>query len=289
MLRKLEMKKRTRVIVLVAGVLVGLLALTACASTASAQETTGRGRGYGNVARVDEQGMARIDTDARRNTLSQTPAGELSDVEAEGILFMREEEKLARDVYLTLYDQWEMKVFSNIAKSESTHMDAVKTLIDRYSLEDPVEGREIGEFANEELQSLYDQLVEQGSQSLEDALRVGAAIEEIDILDLQAYVAQTDKADIQIVYENLERGSRNHLRAFVSVLERQGVSYEPSYLSPEQFEEIVNSDTERGGGQGGPGGEGGRGGRGGCGRRGGRGSQSGTGGREAMVEDTARQ
>jgi uncharacterized membrane protein YgcG len=178
-----------------------------------------------------------------------------------------------------------MQVFSNIASSESTHMDAVKTLIDRYGLEDPVGGREIGEFANEELQALYNQLVAQGSQSLVDALRVGAAIEEIDILDLQEYIAQTDKPDIQMVYENLERGSRNHLRAFVSALERQGVSYEPSYLSPEQFEEIVNSDIERGGpstgsgraGQGGRGGQGGQGGQG-NGGGGGRSSQGGRGG-----------
>ncbi|MBN1810294.1 MAG: DUF2202 domain-containing protein, partial [Anaerolineae bacterium] len=196
-----------------------------------------------------------------------------------GILFMREEEKLARDVYLTLYDRWGMQVFSNIAGSESTHMDAVKTLIDRYELDDPVEGKEIGEFANQELQALYDQLVEQGSRSLVEALQVGAAIEEIDILDLDEYIAQTDKPDIQLVYGNLLRGSRNHLRAFVSGLERQGVTYAPSYLSPEQFEEIVSSGVERGGGQGGQGGQGGRGADNGRGSQGGRGGNQGNRGR----------
>jgi tRNA isopentenyl-2-thiomethyl-A-37 hydroxylase MiaE len=149
-----------------------------------------------------------------------------------------------------------MQVFSNIAGSESTHMDAVGTLIDRYQLQDPVAGKGIGEFANADLQALYDQLVEQGSQSLVDALSVGAAIEEIDILDLEEYIAQTDQADIQLVYENLMRGSRNHLRAFVSSLERQGVVYEPAYLSQEQFEDILTSDVERGGGRGGQGGTG---------------------------------
>ena len=234
------MKTRTRWIVALVAALIGLLALTACASKVSALEPI----------------------------LSQTPSGELSDVEVEGILFMREEEKLARDVYLTLYDQWQMQVFSNIAGSEGTHMEAVKTLIDRYGLDDPAQGKAIGEFANEELQALYDQLVEQGSRSLVDALQVGAAIEEIDIVDLEERMAQTGKADIQLVYDNLVRGSRNHLRAFVSSLERQGVAYEPSYLSPEQFEEIMNSDVERGGGQGGQGGQGGEGGQGGRGRGG---------------------
>jgi hypothetical protein len=155
-----------------------------------------------------------------------------------------------------------MQVFSNIASSESTHMEAVKTLIDRYELDDPVAGRDIGEFANEELQALNDQLVEQGSRSLVDALEVGAAIEEIDILDLEQYIAQTDKADIRSVYDNLTRGSRNHLRAFVSSLERQGVTYRPVYMSIEQFEDILSSDVERGGGRGGQGGRDGQGGRG---------------------------
>jgi hypothetical protein len=53
---------------------------------------------------LDDRGAASGDQDALGNTLNQAPAGELTDVEAEGILFMREEEKLARDVYLTLYD-----------------------------------------------------------------------------------------------------------------------------------------------------------------------------------------
>jgi hypothetical protein len=180
---------------------------------------------------------------------------------------MREEEKLARDVYLALYERWEVQTFANIAGSEDTHMEAVKTLLDRYGLSDPVEGKAAGEFLNEELQALYDQLLDQGNRSLVDALKVGAAIEEIDILDLEEYIAQTDKADIQRVYESLMRGSRNHLRAFVSSLERQGVDYEPVYLSPEAYEEILNAGAERGSGSGSPGGGGSRGGQGGRGRQ----------------------
>jgi hypothetical protein len=199
--------------------------------------------------------------------------GDLSETEEQGLLYMREEEKLARDVYLVLYERWGVQTFANIARSEATHMAAVKTLLDRYSLGDPVEGKAAGEFSNEELQALYDQLVDQGSQSLVDALRVGAAIEEIDILDLEEYLAQTDKADIQRVYDSLVRGSRNHLRAFVSSLERQGVEYEPVYLSLEAYEEILSAETERGSGPGSQGGSGARGGQSSRGRQGGRGRQ----------------
>ena len=174
----------------------------------------------------------------------------LSDAEIEGILYMREEEKLARDVYLTLYEIWGLPVFENIARSEATHMEAVRSLIDRYGLADPA-AADVGVFTNPTLQGLYDQLVADGRTSLADALRVGAAIEEIDILDLQERLAQTDQADIELVYENLMKGSRNHLRAFASTLTRQtGETYQPQYLDPASYESIVNSARETGAGQG---------------------------------------
>jgi hypothetical protein len=186
---------------------------------------------------------------ASDDTLSELPASDLSDVEVEGLLYMREEEKLARDVYLMLYEKWGVPVFQNITNSEQTHMDAVKTLLDRYDIEDPVEGNDIGAFTDSTLQELYDQLVQQGSQSLADALRAGAAIEEIDILDLEERIAQTDQVDIQRVYDNLMKGSRNHLRAFASNLERRtGESYQPQYLSQTEYELIIDG-SERGRGR----------------------------------------
>ena len=189
--------------------------------------------------------------------LELAPADDLSDAEIEGILFMREEEKLARDVYQTLYDLWGQLIFQNIASSEQAHMDALGKLIERYELDDPVAGNDVGEFTDAVLQELYDQLVAEGSESLASALRVGATIEDLDIVDLQEHIAETDAPELQQVYENLMRGSRNHLRSFVSTLERQaGETYEPQYLSLEAYEEIISGTTETGG-------QGNRGGRGG--------------------------
>lgn len=197
---------------------------------------------------VDEEGNTSIDTVALETVVSSMVVGDLTEVEAEGLIFMREEEKLARDVYLTLYDQWDIPIFQNIARSEQTHTDAIKNLLDTYGLVDPMVNDKIGVFINPDLQALYDQLVAQGSQSLSDALKVGVAIEEIDILDLEKYIAQTDHADIQLVYENLLKGSRNHLRAFVSTLQRQtGETYQPQYLSQDVYDAIVGSAIERGG------------------------------------------
>lgn len=176
---------------------------------------------------------------------------DLSETEVADLLYMREEEKLAHDVYLAMYDQWGVNVFQNIAASEQTHTDAIMYLLDRYSLVDPVGDNAPGVFVNQDLQTLYDQLVEQGSQSLADALRVGAAIEEIDILDLDATIARTDHADIVLVYQNLSAGSENHLRAFVTTLERQtGQIYVPQYMEPADYAAIIDAAPSQGNGQG---------------------------------------
>ena len=165
-------------------------------------------------------------------------AGEVAPQDASSLEYMREEEKLARDVYIALGDRWDIPVFENIARAEQRHMDAVLQLLDAYDIDDPVLGP--GEFANQELQSLYDDLVARGGESLEEALRVGALIEEVDIEDLERSIAGTDETDIETVYERLLAGSYNHLRAFVAQLDRIGVDYEPSVLARGDFDEILD-------------------------------------------------
>jgi hypothetical protein len=125
-------------------------------------------------------------------------------------------------------------------------MDAIKTLIDRYDLVDPVAGAGVGEFANADLQDLYDELVARGSVSLTEALTVGALIEELDITDLQQRLSSTTHEDVAQVYENLLNGSRNHLRAFVNVLGRYGETYEPEYMDQATFDEIVAAGSPGG-------------------------------------------
>lgn len=171
----------------------------------------------------------------------------LDETEKEGLLLMREEEKLARDVYLNLYEKWNLKTFYNIAQSEKTHMEAVRTLLDRYDIKDPVEEDIMGVFKNEKLQELYNKLVAQGGESLEQALKVSALIEELDIYDLKELLSKTDNDDIKIVYLNLLKGSRNHLRSFDSQLDRNGFSYEARFLSQEEYDSIASSAQERGG------------------------------------------
>lgn len=178
-------------------------------------------------------------------TVLDIPASDLSAEESASLLFMREEEKLARDVYNALATTWGVPTFSNIAASEQQHTDQVKLLLDRYALTDPALAP--GQFTDPALQALYDQLVAQGNLSLADAFKVGAAIEEIDILDLQTRFEQTDNADIQLVYNNLMTGSFNHLKAFTSTLTQQtGEIYQPQYLPVDQYQTIIASTSGNG-------------------------------------------
>ncbi len=173
--------------------------------------------------------------------------GELTAEERAGLLLMREEEKLARDVYTALYAAWNIPVFSTIAASEQTHMAAVGQLIERYGLTDPASADISGVFTNPDLQKLYNDLVAAGLVSKSEAFRVGALIEDLDIADLERLLTQTAKSDIALVYKNLQKGSRNHLRAFVKQLDRVGGTYEPVYISESEYINIINSAQDRGG------------------------------------------
>jgi hypothetical protein len=166
-------------------------------------------------------------------------ATSLSTAERAGLVYMREEEKLAHDVYLLSSGRWGTQIFANITASESNHMAAMKTLLDRYSIPDPAAGRPPGSFEDATLQSLFDTLAGRSRTSLVEALVVGAEIEEIDLIDIEKRKAEADNADIVSTYANLIEGSKNHLRAFVRALASQSVVYEPRHLSAEYYREVI--------------------------------------------------
>jgi len=153
--------------------------------------------------------------------IADIPLSELTDTQKEGLVFMIEEEKMARDVYTHLYNTHELRIFANIARAEQQHMDALQALLDRYELEAPLTLGEVGVFENDELQALYDELTVKGDLSLVDALGVGVAIEEVDIADLEDMLNAGVPEDFTMIYENLLKGSYNHLNAFNRQLARQ--------------------------------------------------------------------
>jgi hypothetical protein len=173
----------------------------------------------------------------------------LSQLENDAILFMREEEKLARDIYDSMYVKWGGNPFGNIRYSEQVHMDKMKTLINTYKLQDPVVvTNDIhGKFANPTLQQYYNELAVAGSQSLTAALKAGAKIEELDITDLEERIKQSQRQDVISSFELLKMASHNHLRAFVRRLKMEGVNYEPVILGKVKFNNIIKAENTKDG------------------------------------------
>jgi hypothetical protein len=168
----------------------------------------------------------------------------LSADEVAALQFMREEEKLAHDVYVYLYGVWGEIIFDNISASETSHTEAIRLLLVKYGLDDPAAGKPAGVFTNPDLQALYTALIAKGSTSKIDALTVGATIEEKDIKDINTKKTITDEADILAVYDSLLCGSRNHLRSFNQALLALGVTYVPQFITQAEWDAIANSPLE---------------------------------------------
>ncbi len=175
-------------------------------------------------------------------SVKEIPASPLSENEKEGLIFMREEEKLARDVYVAMAEIWDIPIFHNISRSESAHMEAVLSLLEKYKIPDPVADDKPGVFTNKTLADLYQSLVKQGNNSLIEALKAGAYVEETDIADLREHLKASDNEDIKLVYENLLQASYRHLRAFSKNLAFREITYEPQRLSKKEFDEIFGME-----------------------------------------------
>lgn len=172
-------------------------------------------------------------------------AGEnLTSDELSLLLKMKSEEKLARDVYSVLYEKWQSPVFSRIKDAEFNHLDAVIRLLTYYGKDASV--GQAGEFGSTEYKDLYGKLTAKGSVNLTEAFKVGALIEEMDIKDLEDALAVVTNANLKMVFENLQKGSRNHLRAFNRQLSALGENYTPVYLSSSAYNAIVSSPNEKG-------------------------------------------
>lgn len=180
-------------------------------------------------------------------TAVNLPAESLSDFEKQSLLLMREEEKLARDVYTFLYQKWGVNVFTNISKSENTHTNAILALLNKYQISDPVGNSAVGVFTNPTLQGLYNDLTTKGSANVTAALTVGATVEDLDIFDLMEHQKQIDNQDINLVYANLTKGSRNHIRSFTARLSDYGVTYKAQFIAETLLNDILNSPMETGG------------------------------------------
>lgn len=207
-----------------------------------AQQGNGNGyRGGAGAGNVNGGNQAATQNNPTGALNCPTPSNTaITEAESNSLRFMREEEKLARDVYRFLGEKWQLPVFNNIANAEENHTAQVKCLLDAYQLPDSA-STIAGQFNNPDLQNLYDQLTQRGQVSLSEALRVGALIEEVDIKDLQEALSETETPEIRVVYQNLIAGSENHLRAFTKNLAQQGESYTAQVLPAEEVARILTN------------------------------------------------
>lgn len=178
--------------------------------------------------------------------VASLPKEPLSDAESALIVFTREEEKLARDVYRALFAAWGDRSFANIAEAEQRHMDDVKLLLDRYGVADPAAATSPGEFKDTRLATLYAELVAKGKVSLVEAMKVGATIEDLDLADVGKGLGTADNRDVDAVLQNLAKGSRNHLRAFSRRLAALGGTFAAQYLTADEVAAILAAQQERG-------------------------------------------
>jgi hypothetical protein len=179
--------------------------------------------------------------------IGSLPGEEISDMELSFLIQMREEEKLARDVYTYLFDRWGIRIFYNISSSEQTHMDAIGVILRKYNITDPVSDNTPGVFSDPGIRELYGKLTQQGNVSISEALMVGATIEDLDIFDLQNALLKSDNMDILFVFGNLKKGSENHIRAFSSQLARYNIIYKAQYITREELDNILSSGIQGGG------------------------------------------
>jgi hypothetical protein len=219
-------------------VLSGLLALTAISCSKDNVSIP--------VTKDNSEIVTDINTANFQNQLNAFPKEALSQEEINSLVYMREEEKMARDVYQTLYKKWKLNILNNISSAEQTHMDAILNLLNKYNIKDPVGSNGIGVFTNATIANLYNSLVSKGSLTKLEGLKSGALIEEVDIFDLRNAATFINNQDIRFVYSNLAKASQTHLRAFYRNILTAGGTYTPVYLSIADFNAIINGQADPG-------------------------------------------
>lgn len=188
--------------------------------------------------------QAYVLNDLKQSSMNDLIAFQLNENDIKILKHMREEEKLARDVYDYFYIKYELPIFDNISNAEQVHMDRVLAVLTKNGIKDPASS-EPGKFNNIELQQLYYDLIAQGDKSVVEALKVGATIEDVDIYDLMKFSKETKNPVILNIFKNLTCGSRNHMRAFIGILKTHDVTYTPKYITAKLFSKIIKGKHEK--------------------------------------------
>lgn len=233
------MKTSMKSLVISSFVVASLLVTSSCQK----EDMNAENAQYASVLSVSADGTTAVIEANLKSALVET--SDLTDSELASLLKMKEEEKMARDVYAALAQKWGSPIFSNISAAENNHMNAVVLLLTTYGADNTTIG-EAGKFTDASVQTLYDELVAKGGVSIEEAYQTGALIEEMDIKDLTVALSSTNNENVTLVFDNLLKGSRNHLRAFNRQITNLGLVYTPLYISQSDYDLIVSASMEKG-------------------------------------------
>lgn len=171
----------------------------------------------------------------------------LSAAERAHLVRAREEQKMARDLYMAFAEAYpDARVFRSLEREEGYHMGRVYELLTTYEIPDPVGAHGPGYFEDQELQRLYTAALAEGRTSYAAALRATARVEELDLVDLARALDASTTPALDRVFEQLARGSRRHLRTAVQALAAAGETYAPQHLSREAFDAVLREEAPRG-------------------------------------------
>jgi hypothetical protein len=170
--------------------------------------------------------------------IDKKTVGKLVAADREMLTTQMHDEHLAHDLYVSFFDKWELRPFSNISQAETHHLAMVNALADAFELEKP-DGTKTGVFADAKVQKLYNRLHKQGQATVEGALKASAYVEEMDLTQIRLVIKTTENPHIKSTFEMLNMASQNHLRAFVRNLAVREVTYKPQILSEKDYAEIL--------------------------------------------------
>ena len=200
----------------------------AAQTTTTTQARWGQGQGSGGAGQGQAQGQghgqgqgsAQQSQSHEHEMVLPESTGDITAETAQMLAYMAEEEKLAHDLYVALGETYDARQFDNVARAETQHLDAVRALLERYDVDDPTTGAAAGEFTDQDLQVLYDDLLDSGLTSLAAAADAGITVEQTDIADLTDALATTDAPVVEQVLTDLLQGSQRHLAAFERLASR---------------------------------------------------------------------
>ena len=222
--------------IILSSIIAASFFLTACGSSGNDGNKNGNGGGnHGN------KGNGGVD-------VNSYPTYSLTQQNKNDLAFMGNEERLAYNVYMNLYNYHnnngnEIKQLYNISSgSEVKHIETVRDLVNKYNIkpEDltvldsaPVASSTTDQsdlpddkYGVAHIQTLYNDLMAKGESSVQDALEVGCMIEVTDINDLNPKIQNaidSGAKDLEDAFSFLRDGSYNHYWAFDKGLKNLGI------------------------------------------------------------------